>query len=107
MDDLQAQPGPLGDCIALGKGVAGFNLDQALRFLGAETKLTPGIDQQVLGSEIGFGDHVQWIDFLIHPDGDAPRHGQQPFAPDSGQWEDMCNRCQHRLSSLLTSTAIF
>jgi hypothetical protein len=95
MDDLQTQSGFPGNYIALGKHIPRFDLDQALRFLRTETEFASRINQKMLASEIGFGHHIQWIDFLFHPDGNAAWHGQQAFAPESGQWEDMYYRSQH------------
>ena len=43
--------------------------------LRPDAELMPRINQEMLASEIGFGHHIQWIDFLFHPDGTRPGTG--------------------------------
>ena len=97
----------MGNGLAFGDHFPGFDLDQALGCFRLDPECKGHIDQQMSLPVMRLGHHIQWCDLLVHVRGDTTGHGQQAFAPEGGQGEDMYNGCQHGEPSLLKSTTIF
>jgi hypothetical protein len=97
----------LGDDLTPGNRLPSLDLDQALGRIGLDPKRVCYIDKEMRLPIVGLGYHVQRCDLLVHACDDPPVHGQQAFAPDGSQWEDMDYGCQHGEFSLLESTTTF